>query len=65
MLNTSADLSSAKFNAEASLLEQVSSQCEHVSRFHGVSQLEGKACLVMKLYSKSLQDELDTTAGDI
>ena len=51
------------FEKEARALETVSSQCEHVCRFYGVSSIEDQPCIVMKLYSRSLADELKAATG--
>ena len=49
---------------EVKLLERASCECEHVCRFYGVSSIQNQPCIVMKLYAKSLADELKTAAGD-
>ena len=47
------------FAKEIQLLETVSAQCEHVCRFHGFTEVKGQPALVMKLYARSLADELN------
>ena len=49
---------SEKFFKELELLKKLTDECEHVCRFHGVSEIDGRYCLVMKLYARSLAAEL-------
>ena len=67
MLETNAGVtkeSLSPFNREVQLLEMASSRCEHVCRFYGISSCDGQPCIVMKLYSKSLAAELQSTIGN-
>lgn len=49
---------SPKFHKEIQMLKQLTEECDHVCRFHGVSEFDGRYCMVMKLYAKSLEAEL-------
>ena len=66
MLDVNVDVSEETFKpflAEARILETVSTQCEHGCRFYGVGSIEGQPCIVMKLYPRSLADELKAAPG--
>ena len=47
-----------KFAKEIDVLRALSEECDHVCRFYGVSEIDGRCCMVMKLYARSLHAEL-------
>ncbi|CAD7702139.1 unnamed protein product [Ostreobium quekettii] len=49
--------------AEAAIFHRVSTRCHHVCRLYGVACKDSRVCIVMKLYKKSLHDQLAERRG--